>query len=181
MCKVWPVNLPESLHFSTKFLSTVIKLCWSSPNPGFPGILSGTTTDYRQRKYNSKISCMESVMSCGARDNIHEVSTSFITHTNFKRTVICSHSRVKLQITVKIAALPLFPSPQNLLIWLSCGLASALFLLHILLQLFGVVGNLENDSEASNLGSWDGWLWWTKEMLRDYLEVGVWVLHKNIT
>lgn len=149
MCKLWPVNLPDSLHFSSKFLSTVP---YNSACPAqiLDFLEFCLALQLITGRGNTKMSCMESVMSCGARDNIDEVSTSFITHTNFKWTVICSHSRV-----VKLQPCLFSPSPQNLLIWLSCGLASTLFLLHILLQLFGVVCNLGNDWAASNLGSRD--------------------------
>lgn len=66
-------------------------------------------------------------------DNIIEVSTYFIEQTNFQRPVICRHCCI-----CEITAVLFFSSPQNLSTGLSFVQASTHFLLHILLQLFGV-------------------------------------------
>lgn len=67
----------------------------------------------------------------GPEENVTDVSTFFIATPISKELVFVDTS---CEITVVL----LFSSPQNLSIDLSCVLASTHFLLHILLQLFGV-------------------------------------------
>lgn len=90
-------------------------------------------------------------MSCGARDNVNEISTSFITQTNFKRTVICSYSKaVKLQpyLSSYHHKISLFASA---VVWhqhfYCCTFCCSCLVLCVIWA---------NDWAASNLGSCDG-------------------------
>lgn len=114
-------------------------------------------------------------MSCGARDNINKVSASFITHTNFKRTVICSHSRVvKLQHWLfshrhKISWFELA------VVWHQhfscCTFCYSCLVLWVIWKMIEQLPILEAEI---------GWLWWTKEMLRGYREMGTGCFTKTL-
>lgn len=171
MCKVWLVNSPDGVHLS--ILSTNCHRSWSGPKPGFPGILSGAATDYGRRKCNNKISCAECVMSCGPwgttslkspHISLHKpiskdlsfVDTALLYLWNYSSAflLISSKSLYWPQLCLSINAFPVAHS------------ATAVWCQRVILDLIEQLQFREAEI---------GWLLWTKEALRGYRDVCVWV------
>lgn len=126
------MHSPDGVHLSTTYF--IHKLCHkSSAGPAqildfleFCLVLQLITG---RGNATSKFPARESVMSCGASDNVTDISASFNYPHRFQK---------KCHLLTPLNYSPASLSIATKSVGLSCVLSSNTFLLHIQLQLFGV-------------------------------------------